>query len=532
MSTSRRAGTWLAVTGLLGATVIGGAPGAAAAAELPVYAVRSTGLTADQATALQRAFGLKSVHRAEDGSVSFADEATYLRVPGLDAGTGQADEEGQATTGTKLDLDAIKRLRAIGEADAIKKAAETLRGVGLLPAGATPTARQTTLEVVDADGKAVVSAPLDTAVSFALSVDGVPLEGAGAKIRIAFDGSGAVSALTYSTRELVKVGSVPVLDQAGARERCLKVLGADTRLSGVSYVYDSPALDEKVDRLEPSVRCLAEVADTPSAQAVTVPANPSASLPQPDPTPPPREASFGTASIPRVDVGDEGTGWCAGLPLTNLNNNRFDAEFTGRGIPVQFKWRDTNAWERDFKDPAFPYGWDQLYVDDVDLTYWTGRGSPTGLSFAGCSAQSDSFLANTEARWGNRDLEWLSLYAPGVLRSTWAGKSWAARWGKAFQGLHQINGFDSGVVHTSTHGRKFGNYLLRTPFLWWNKPLKVRAAWAQASIDTQPSSVVWSTMGPIGSSWIANFDDYFWGKGPVGPDTLPTVGWWRISGTS
>ncbi|ONI86035.1 hypothetical protein ALI22I_25140 [Saccharothrix sp. ALI-22-I] len=62
--------------------------------------------------------------------------------------------------------------------------------------------------------------------------------------------------------------------------------------------------------------------------------------------------------------------------------------------------------------------------------------------------------------------------------------------------------------------------------------IKVRDAWAQASIDTQPASVRWATTGSIGSGWQANFDDYFWNKGPVGPDTLPTGGFWRISGSS
>nr|WP_281262311.1 hypothetical protein [Saccharothrix carnea] len=42
--------------------------------------------------------------------------------------------------------------------------------------------------------------------------------------------------------------------------------------------------------------------------------------------------------------------------------------------------------------------------------------------------------------------------------------------------------------------------------------------------------MTWATVGPIGSGGLADFDDYSWNKGPVGPDALPTYGYWRISG--
>ncbi|WP_433268805.1 DUF6345 domain-containing protein [Actinosynnema sp. CS-041913] len=533
MSTTKRAFTWLALTGLVGAAAVTSTVTATAAtAELPVYEVKSAGLSADQAAALQRAFGLKDVHRAQDGSVSFADEATYLKVPGLDRGTGKPDEDGLETAQTQLDVEAIKQLRAIPVDTAAKRAQETLRGVGLLPGNATANAKHTTFEIVDANNKAVVSAPLDTAVSFTFALDGVPLEGAGAKIRIAFDGQGAVAGLTYSTRELVRAGTVRVLDLTEGRARCAKVMTSSVRLTDVSYVYDAPALSERIGKLEPSFRCAGVNPDGAAAQSVTVGAAVDAALPEPGPSQPPRTEGISPQWTNRIDVGSEGTGPCSGLPWTSNNINAFNNQFSSRGIPVQFSWTNGNAWERDFKDPAFPGGWDHLYADDVDMTYWQGHGSPTGFSFAGCSSNTDTFLSNNEARWGNRDVEWMSLFTCSILQGSAGGQSWAQRWGRAFRGLHQINSFDTVSMHSAVHGGRFGNYLLRTPFLWWNHPMKVRDAWAQASIDTQPAWVVWATMGPIGNSWIANFNDYFWTKGPVGPDTLPTVGYWRISGTS
>ena len=534
-NTKRRATTWLALTGLMGTAAITGAAATAAAApaEMPVYEVRSVGRTPDEAAALQRAFNLKDVQLGEDGSVSFADETTYLRVPGLDKGAGKPDEDGTETTQTVLDVEALKRLRGIPVEDATKRALETLRGVGLLPDSATPTAKQTTFEIVDANSKTVVSAPLDTAVSFAFTLDGVPLEGPGAKLRIAFDGRGEVAGLTHSTRDLVKAGSVPVLSLDEGRTRCAKALGSSVRPSGVSYVYEAPALSEKVDKLEPGFRCDGVNVDGAAVQSVIVGAAVDAQLPQPGPVQPPREeAAFSPQWTNRIDVGSEGTGPCSGLPWTANNVASFNNRFTAAGVPVQFSWLDGNAWERDFKDQALPSGLDHVYADDVDMTYWQGHGSPTGFSFAGCSSNTDTFLSNNDARWGNRDVEWMSLFTCSILQGTSGGQNWAQRWGKAFRGLHQINSFDTVSYHSAVHGGKFANYLLRTPFLWWNKPMKVRDAWAQASIDTQPASVTWATMGPIGSGGLANFNDYFWNKGPVGPDTLPTGGFWRISGAS
>uniref|UniRef100_UPI0031D9E8DB DUF6345 domain-containing protein n=1 Tax=Saccharothrix mutabilis TaxID=33921 RepID=UPI0031D9E8DB len=534
MSSTKRAATWLALTGLIGAaSVTSTVTASAAVTELPVYEVRGAGLSPDQAAALQRAFGLKDVQRDDSGAVAFADETTYLKVPGLDQGAGRADEDGLETRQTALDLEGLKRIRVLPVEDATKRAVETLRGAGLLPANAFAAAKHTTFEVLDVNGRPLYSAPIDTAVSFTFTLDGIPLEGAGAKLRVAFDGQGAVAGLTHSTRELAQAGTIPVLDLTAGRERCAKQFGGAAKVTDVSYVYDAPALSERIDKLEPSIRCAGTTPDGSAAQSLTVPAAVDGSLPEPGPQQPPRtEGAIAPQWTSRVDVGSEGTGACSGLPWTHLNVGAFNNQFTSRGIPVQFSWLNQNAWERDFKDPAFPGGWDHMYADDVDMTYWQGHGSPTGFSFSGCSANTDGFLSNNDARWGNRDVEWMSLFTCSILQHTSGGLNWAQRWGKAFRGLHQINSFDTVSMHSAVHGGRFGHYMLRTPFLWWNQPMKVRDAWAQASIDTQPAWVVWATMGPIGNAWIANFNDYFWTKGPVGPDTLPTVGFWRLSGTS
>ncbi|GLZ35856.1 hypothetical protein Lesp02_80430 [Lentzea sp. NBRC 105346] len=513
----------------LSALVAGGFAGVAHAeeTELPVYGVKRAGLDADQAVALQRAFGLKDVERSEAGAVSFIDDARYLHVPSIDRGEGKPEEDGSPTVQTAIDFDGLRNLRAVPTEEAAKRVAEALRGVGLLPSQATATARHSTFEVSDREGKTVVSAPLDTAVSYTFSLDGIPLVGEGAKLRVALDGDGQVTGLTHSTRELAKVGSVAVYDLTAGRARCQKAFGEGVRAGRVSYVYESPSLDARVEKLLPSFRCEGFTQDGSPAQAITVPAAVGSTLPVPGPAQPPRQSGGVQALTESGEVGSEGTGNCAGLPNTSANIDSFNGEAGDHGVPVQFSWKDANAWESDFKDPMFAGGDDSHYADDVDLTYWQGHGSGTGFYFSGCSNHNDTKLANTDARWGNLDAEWMSLFTCLILEDTNGGKTWAQRWAQAFRGLHQINSFTTVSTNSASHGGKYAHYLLRS------NPMKVRVAWAQASIDTQGSDVIWASMGPVSSNGaLANFDDYFHGRGPVSGDVLSGGWYWRISGVS
>ncbi|ASW55547.1 DUF6345 domain-containing protein [Plantactinospora sp. KBS50] len=536
------------MVGALGLTATDGSA-LAAETELPVYAVRAAGLDEGQAAELGKAFGI-DVAREKDGSVRFADEKAFLAVPTVDGGQGREDEDGNPTTASLLDVAALRKIKPIDRETALRSASEALARAGLYPEGATATVGNTTFESVDGNGKSIVSAALDTTVAFSFALDKLPYEGPGAKVRVAFDGSGAVSQLSYSTRTLVADGTVPVLDLAAGRERCEKAMGGAVTVREPAYAYYAPALAERLDRVEPSFRCAGVNGDGTPAQVLFVPAAVDASLPELPPPPPPRDNSLRDnglranslgatglqASIQAygvADVGSEGTGPCSGLPHTGSNLASFNNRMSSAGYPVEFSWLDQNAWEDDFKDPAYS-GHDSNWTDHVDMTYWQGHGSPTGFSFSGCSSTDDTFLSNTEARWGNGDVEWMSLFTCLVLAHDSGGKAWWQRWGNAFDGLHQINSFDTVSYHSASHGGTFANYMVRTPFLWWNKPMSVRAAWAQASIDDQPSSVRWATMGPIGPGGLVNLNDYFWGKGSVGPDVPATqrTGWWYVSGLS
>ena len=515
--------------GVLAAPLAFVAPPAASAAAptLPVFSVRSAGLSQAQAAALGRAFGLRNVDRSADGAVRFVSASGFLAVPTKPGARG-VDEDGNVTTAALLDLAALKRVRTLSGQAALARTAKALAGAKLVPAGGRAKASNTTVQTVDRRGRTTADVKIDTTVSYAQTLGGLPYEGPGAKVRVGFDGKGAVTSLFYGTRQIVQTGTVPVLDAAGSLQRCARFMGTGVRVTSATPYYFAAPLSTSLSRLEPSLRCAGVDAGGAATQAVTLPAAVSAALPSmPDPQPPRPRVAPQPRAYHRVDVGSEGTGVCSGLPHTKTNLASFNNAFTGRGIPVEFSWSDANAWERDFKDPS-KGGTDSTWTDHVDMTYWQGHGSPTGFSFAGCSSTDDTKLSNTDARWGNGDVEWMSLFTCLILEGTSGGKTWWQRWGAAFDGLHQINSFHTVSNHSSDHGVQYATYLLRS------NPLPVRKAWAAASIDDQPPSVVWANMGVIGANGSVNMNEYFWNKGAVGPDipASAVTGYWYIRGTS
>jgi hypothetical protein len=223
-----------------------------------------------------------------------------------------------------------------------------------------------------------------------------------------------------------------------------------------------------------------------------------------------------------VDVGTEWIGVSQGLGGSAGNAGGFVLRFLTAGVPVRFNWGDTNAWERDFKDPAFAGGDDTNWIDNVDAAFYTGHANGDGFTFS--STVTDGFLHYNEARWGNNDLEWIVIAACGPLQLNAGGKSWAQRWGPAFQGLHLLCAYQTVSNDNTVEGSKFANYLLAG----WT----VRQAWIKTAIEVQPSSVKFGVMGVIGRDNMSNYNDHFWNKGSVGPDIRGTniVGYWLIYG--
>jgi hypothetical protein len=233
------------------------------------------------------------------------------------------------------------------------------------------------------------------------------------------------------------------------------------------------------------------------------------------------EANVEPSSLTRVDVGVEYIADSQGLPGSVANADGFISTMQNAGIPIEFVWSDFNAWEQDFKDPTLG-GDDSNWVDNVDAVFYTGHADANGFTFPG--NQDDGKLRYDEARWGDRDLEWLVIAACGPLQSSNGSLSWAQRWGDSFRGLHLLMAYAEVSYVRKNEGRVYAEGLVNGK--------RVRNAWVDAAM-LQPSGVTYAYMGVANSDGQTNFNDYFWGRSlGGGPDITNIAYYWKVSGES
>ncbi|WP_437804859.1 DUF6345 domain-containing protein [Sorangium sp. So ce1078] len=594
-------------------------PGAGASF-LPAYRVIGRSADVARATALAAALGLAEegfrggASLGADGAIRYLDRARFQRLPTRKAGPpapGFRDERGFATArgDDALDFEALAALRVVPEPDAAARAWAALEGARL-PIGRDVAVGHALFESIDAEGRYVARAELDTQVSFRDQLEGLRLIGPGAKVRVTFDAEGAVTHLIYARRDLDRAEDVAVVPASGAPALCARALGAGAVLAAEpELVYYAPPLSREVRRILPHYVCSArrrvagEVVDVRKAIVPAVVDAPRAAItvrvdgetvsaeasvtggtapytyrwvssarslapagddgravriapggsglrgetetlslyvtdadglvataarrlsfaraagpeaPSPPPSPPGGEG--------RAVVGAEWVGLCGGLDHSAANVEGLLKRFRTGGVEHRFNLGELRAWEVDFKDPALG-GQDASFADSVDLTFYTGHANGVGFMF--CSAMSDRFLHFSDAHWGNSNLEWMVVAACGPLQDD-AG-AWRFRWSSAFEGLHLLLGYATESFDDTTEGAMFASYLLDH-----TSPVPVRQAWATTAIEVQPDDeVIYAVMGVYGPDWtLPNYDDHFWGKGPVGPDLLGAarIGFWRISG--
>jgi hypothetical protein len=178
------------------------------------------------------------------------------------------------------------------------------------------------------------------------------------------------------------------------------------------------------------------------------------------------------------------------------------------------------------------------------------------------SNNTPCYVYNLTNSWGNMgpndNLDWLCLYGCEVLQFSPSNfnpcntdsssdfppsatdAAWN-RWGGAFNGLHFMLGFhtDMWYVPTETAGPFAQNMLGTFAIIVVVPPQTIVQAWLNASSATQgnvPCSsstappVVAAAMGPIGPGGVTDMNDYYWGRGSVGPSIPPSdiTGWWYI----
>jgi hypothetical protein len=228
--------------------------------------------------------------------------------------------------------------------------------------------------------------------------------------------------------------------------------------------------------------------------------------------------------------------------------------------------------------------YDDCGIDTAGLVLYMGHGNPVCFTFThpdwtpmdGGSAynlQLDSpgrrmaatywkgdcrYFLNLEGSWGsagpNQFLCWLAFFSCGVLQynlydpfdysapgSTVGSANYAwRRWGGAFNGLHVMLGYHTSVCSSPLFGTP-ATFAMN--MLGYRVPVQtIVQAWINASDSTQfqytyvdayghvHPPVVAAAMGPLGPFGVWNFDDYYPGKGSMGPSIVPPIsGWWYVN---
>lgn len=193
--------------------------------EAPVYLVVKAGTSPDRAKALGKDLGLGGAAVEAKGFINkrglvlFADMDRLRSVPAKSLGDGKPDEKGNATRLIALDFDALKTVKAYSEQRARERFVHALRKAGLHPDKAKVRTRRNRFKAFDAKGKKVADVPLDTRVTVVPVLDGIPVDGPGAKISATFDPRGQVSRLRYAFAELKRGDVVKLISPDEARKR-------------------------------------------------------------------------------------------------------------------------------------------------------------------------------------------------------------------------------------------------------------------------------------------------------------------------
>lgn len=203
-----------------------------------------------------------------------------------------------------------------------------------------------------------------------------------------------------------------------------------------------------------------------------------------------------------------------GLGVNYNSASDFSSQMNADGWTRVFFWGNNAAFEKDWKDAALG-GWDNSYADAVDLAFFEGHGSPSGIHFPN-SCCDDSQCSYSDARWGDLDAEWIAAHSCSVLAD-----SHLSDWAYTVcgdNGAHMMCSHKNTVFATNAGGR--WAQLMRSGF-------PVKSAWFVQHVEKQPSDVIARV---IATQATAN--DHIWGHGSVASDPAPGTTWyvWSLAG--
>lgn len=232
---------------------------------MPVYIVTEPDVAADRAGVLAGMLGVPERAKAEHGALRYMAE-DFGAVPTREApATSQRDEDGLPTVGRAFDFAALRQTKAPDESAAVQRFQEAARKAGLPifgdgPIQATASIGHSRFAAVGSTGQPLTDpagAILDTHVSYALKLDGVPLIGPGAEVKAAFDHQLRTTLLRVALRGVKRGDPVPIVPGSSACEEAFqsKSRGYSIQVRPTLVYYAPPPEITTVQALYPHYLC-------------------------------------------------------------------------------------------------------------------------------------------------------------------------------------------------------------------------------------------------------------------------------------
>jgi len=198
----------------------------------------------------------------------------------------------------------------------------------------------------------------------------------------------------------------------------------------------------------------------------------------------------------------------------------FASHMAAHGHPTIFDWGNDNAWETDFRDPAF--GGDSLdWTDNVHFCYYADHGGNWSdvMHIAFAVAHGTCLGSSDQWRLGSKMMKWLVLDCCQAVLNTDPGHIGAV-WFGPMRGVHEVFGFimdghDS--WWNASLGSDFGedaanlhvlsNAWLDHAYSWWlgDHPIAIAAGATQSEAISRRENecINWRDVPVTSTNWLA-----------------------------
>jgi hypothetical protein len=530
-----------------------------------VYEVVKTGATAAEAQALAKQLGIPAENiLSAGGAIEFVDASRYLSFPTEKVPDSKLLEEALAATRNKdksrkitptiLNAGAISELHIVPADTALSKIAAALQAAGLTPQFGKASVGHHELSLYSKDGKQNIireNSPIDSEVTYRFTApNGYPIYGPGAEVQLTFDATDHVSRVFYAARTLKAVGTVAVIPQERVNQEIARMFPPNSVVNS-RLVYFSPPLSNPKEKSPVAILIpwyaysVTTNVTNPKTGAVSEVKSKIGFVP----------ATADTRFVPAVQLSAHGGTQVHAAVSVEGGRPPYQYVWGGSSPAVSQTDESSVSYTPQFRtahpflaNPYFRLQHNEtLSVTVIDATLYATASIATPVSAETVSINGNgfgvpaSYAVNYNGSWGpvgpNDTLEWLLLDDCDMLDATGgSGLNVAQRWGPAFGGLHILTGFASpGYGDGPFEGGVADNVLgIHGP------AQTIVQSWFNSASATGAGNA--AAMGPaveiMPNVFICDSDDYFWGKGTVGPTLVPSsyppaiFAYWYLTSTS